>query len=130
MKAVYCAVALAGLATASIGTAKEKRAASDPVALGRQLFDYNCSSCHGRGIGNPGQPFRPGTASLAVKYGKEKPALLEERTDLTPDLVTYFVRNGTSIMAPYRKTEISDAQLAALGGYLSRNNPDLKKSKK
>lgn len=87
---------------------------------GRQLFDYHCSTCHGPGIGNPGNEFRPGTDALRSKYGQSMPALLSERTDLTPETVAYFVRNGVSIMAPYRKTEISDQQLAAIGAYLSR----------
>ena len=46
-------------------------------------------------------------------------AVLELRTDLTPETVSYFVRNGVAWMAPFRKTEISDAELAAIGAYLS-----------
>lgn len=121
-----CLIAI-GLASATIGIAKDGRAPDTP---GKQIFAEHCASCHGQGIGNPGQPFRPGTASLAVKYGDEKPALLEARTDLTPELVTYFVRNGVSIMAPYRKTEISDRELAELGTYLSRNNIEYRKARK
>jgi len=37
--------------------------------------------------------------------------------------VAYVVRNGLSIMPFFRPTEIDDEQLAALGAYLSRNNP-------
>lgn len=75
------------------------------------MFAYNCTSCHGPGIGNPGNEFNG-----------DVPALLTERTDLTPDAVAYFVRNGISIMPFFRKTEISDADLAALGAYLNRNS--------
>jgi mono/diheme cytochrome c family protein len=96
------------------------------IALGKQVFESNCASCHGPGIGNPGANFRPGTDALRVKYNGTLPALLEERTDLTPETVAYFVHNGVSVMAPFRKTEIDDTQLAALGAYLGRNNPDLK----
>ncbi|MFV0643403.1 MAG: hypothetical protein ACK5NN_02720 [Sphingomonadaceae bacterium] len=39
-----------------------------------------------------------------------------------------FVRSGISIMPPFRKTEINDAELAAQGKYLSKNNPDYKRN--
>ena len=48
-----------------------------------------------------------------------KPAALEERTDLAPEVTKVFVRSGISIMAPFRKTEITDADLEALAAYLA-----------
>ena len=54
----------------------------------------------------------------------EKPALLEERTDLTPEIVKYMVRNGVYTMPPARKTEISDDDLDALAAYLSKTKAD------
>lgn len=124
MKAIVISAAavLAVLASASI--AKEKRV--DPVAAGKQIYDRNCVACHGSAPGYPPFAGLPGTEALQVKYNGEMPALLTERTDLTPEVVAYFVRNGVSVMPAYRKTEISDAELANLGAYLSRNNPELK----
>lgn len=88
---------------------------TDPqVRRGWEVFASECSHCHGAGRG------MPGTQSLAVRYGDTMPAALEERTDLTPELVEFFVRNGSGAMAPYRKTEVSDEELAALAAYLSR----------
>lgn len=84
------------------------------VAHGHDVFQYWCSSCHGSGRG------RPGTDALQAKYHGSKPALLEERRDLTPDQVRFFVRHGVTIMPFFRKTEISDADLDALGAYLAR----------
>ena len=84
-----------------------------PHAQGKQVFDRWCASCHGDSIRSPG------TTALAAKYGKDMPAPLEQRRDLTPEVVGMFVRQGVSIMPPFRKTEISDAELAALGRYLS-----------
>jgi len=81
--------------------------------LGKQVFDAKCRACHGTG-----HTFA-GTVALAAKYQGRLPGELEERTDLTPALVTYFVRNGVSIMPFFRKTDISDAELGALGEYLS-----------
>jgi mono/diheme cytochrome c family protein len=34
-------------------------------------------------------------------------------------LAASFVRSGVSVMPPFRKTEISDADLAALAAYLA-----------
>lgn len=89
---------------------------SDPTALtaGEDVFTYWCWNCHGEG------PGKPGTVALEAKYQGAVPALLTARTDLTPELVGYFVRNGISIMPFFRKTQISDAQLDALSVYLSR----------
>lgn len=110
-------VALAIVAASAAWASKPgvtPRARALPAGLGKQVYDKWCAACHASG------PRYPGTASLAVKYGKDMPAPLEQRTDLTPELVAYFVRHGVSIMPPFRKTEITDAQLAALGAYLSR----------
>src|SRR5262249_23209279 len=52
---------------------------------GKIEFDRACAVCHGVG------PDRPGTSSLQVKYQGKLPALLEERTDLTPEAVRYFI---------------------------------------
>ncbi len=80
-----------------------------------QYQDY-CSMCHGEG------PGRPGTMALQAKYKGAEPALLADRTDLTPQLIKMYVRNGLSIMPIFRKTEISDADLDAIVAYLTRNN--------
>ncbi len=81
----------------------------------RAIQDY-CSMCHGEG---PGQP---GTMALQAKYKGAQPALLSQRTDLTPQLIKLYVRNGISIMPIFRKTEISDANLDLIADYLTRNN--------
>jgi mono/diheme cytochrome c family protein len=91
--------------------------AADVPPEGKRIFDQWCWSCHGPG------PDKPGTLGLDAKYGGTLPALLEERRDLNPALVKYFVRNGIYMMAPFRKTEITDAQLEALAAYLSRPKP-------
>ena len=85
------------------------------VDAGRDAYLYSCAICHGRGPGNPG------TVALQAKYGGKSPALLEERTDLTAATVRFFVRRGTSIMPFFRKTEVSDADLAAIAAYLTRS---------
>ena len=86
-----------------------------PTERGAAVFNNWCSACHSRGTQNA-----PGTASLQNKYQGSVPAALEDRRDLTPDLVKFFVRNGVAMMAPLRKTEVSDADLDALAAYLSQ----------
>lgn len=100
------------------------RADDARLALGQQVYQRWCIDCHGAGPGLTGLGLT-GTAALAAKYDGAKPALLEERTDLTPAVVAYFVRHGASVMPFFRRTEISRDELAALGAYLSRHNPDL-----
>ncbi|MDC1436825.1 cytochrome c [Gammaproteobacteria bacterium] len=90
--------------------------AQTAVERGEQVFDTWCTACH------DDTRRTPGTAALAAKYQGALPALLEERTDLTPAIIELWVRNGISIMPFFRKTEINDAQLADLGAYLTRNN--------
>jgi mono/diheme cytochrome c family protein len=81
---------------------------------GKAVYDEWCGACH-----DPG-PRHPGTQALEALYKGKKPAALEERTDLLPKLTETFVRKGVSVMPPFRKTEISDADLAALAAYLAR----------
>jgi mono/diheme cytochrome c family protein len=86
------------------------------VEKGRTVYEYWCAPCHSSGRGNPG------TAALAAKYKTRQPpipALLTERTDLTPQSIRFFVRQGVSVMAPFRKTEITDADLDALSVFLT-----------
>jgi mono/diheme cytochrome c family protein len=88
-------------------------APTSPIS-GEAVYAHWCSHCHSPGRGNPG------TESLQVKYSGKVPAVLLERTDLTPQAVALFVRQGVLSMAQFRKTEITDAELAALAAYVAR----------
>lgn len=85
-----------------------------PSERGAAVFNNWCSVCHSRDVNNA-----PGTRSLQFKYQGKVPAALEDRTDLTAEMVRYFVRNGVATMPFYRKTEINDADLDVLATYLS-----------
>ncbi len=94
--------------------------AADPADVpvtpsGQPVYEHWCAPCHAPGPGHPG------TQSLQFKYAGKTPAVLLERTDLSPQVVSVFVRQGVLLMAPFRKTEITDAQLAALASYVARN---------
>ncbi len=100
-------------ALAAAGWASAANAQDALEQRGKEVFDYWCEACHGDG------PGKPGTAALEVLYNGEKPALIEQRDDLFPDLTRAFVRDGVSVMPFFRKTEISDSDLDALAAYLA-----------
>jgi mono/diheme cytochrome c family protein len=103
-----CALAAAALSICAFAFAAES-----PTSQGKAVFEKWCAPCHAPGPGHPG------TTAIAALYQGSKPAPLEERTDLTPDVVKQFVRKGVSVMPFFRKTEISDAELDALARYLA-----------
>ncbi len=100
----------------------------DPlVKRGKEVFDARCRACHGsyskgKAPGNAALAMQvPGTFALQLRYKGQKTALLEERTDLTPEAVAAFVRHGGGgFMPAFRPTEVSDEDLKALGAYLAR----------
>jgi (+)-pinoresinol hydroxylase len=100
-----------GLASAVSTLAEPDQA---QIERGHKVYDKWCFPCHGTGSG------KPGTDSLAARG--QKPAVLEERTDLTVPTIKTTVRHGVLFMPIFRKTEISDADLDAIAAYLTRNN--------
>jgi mono/diheme cytochrome c family protein len=90
--------------------------AAEPAAQvsGEAVYKRWCTHCHSAGRGNPG------TESLQVKYGGKVPAVLLDRTDLSPQVVATFVRTGVLSMPPFRKTEVTDAELTAVAAYVAQ----------
>jgi len=91
------------------------RSRSALLERGEDIYQYWCNACHGP------EMLKPGTAALAAKYQGALPAALLERTDLTPEFVAFYVRQGISMMPFFRPTEISNADLEALTAFLSQN---------
>jgi (+)-pinoresinol hydroxylase len=104
---IACGLVMAGVASAAN--------AAEPAAAGQAVYEHWCAPCHAPGPGHPG------TQSLQLKYKGQLPPVLLDRTDLTPAVVSTFVRQGVLLMAPFRKTEITDAQLGALAAYVASN---------
>ena len=92
--------------------AAAQQSAPQASAGGESVYTYWCATCH-----SPG-PSMPGTQALQAKYGGNPPAVLTERPDLTPEFIALIVRSGISVMPPFRKTEISDSELAELSDYI------------
>lgn len=86
------------------------------VTKGREVYQHWCAPCHAPGANHPG------TSALAAKYKGEVPPALEQRSGLTSEFITQFVRHGVSIMPFFRKTEVSDKDLDAIVAYLARDN--------
>lgn len=108
----------------TIFTPRGSESAAPLVKRGEEAYRARCNLCHGRleKEASPGFGARmSGTEALATKYAGKKPAVLEDRTDLTADVVKYYVRHGAGIMPFLRKTELSDADLDAIAAYLTRS---------
>lgn len=114
IQALLSAVLLGGIGTALAGAAPGAPAsAADPArAAGAAIYGKWCSDCHSTAGG-------PGSMALERKYHGQLPAILNQRTDLSPDYISQVVRQGVSFMPSFRKTEISNAELAQLGAYLT-----------
>ena len=109
------ALAVPMLLCAGLAVAAPRGQAPDtaPIEKGKGAYEYWCATCHAAGM--------PGTVALTAKYKDgSRPAVLQERVDLTPQLLRFVVRNGSSIMPYFRKTEVSDADLEAIAAYLTR----------
>jgi mono/diheme cytochrome c family protein len=110
-------LAAGALVAARTGTASAQDTAT--IARGKTVFEHVCAPCHGTGRGDDGAPMLPGTHALFLKYRGQKPELLERRADLPADAIKAFVRNGVASMPPFRKTEITDEDIAAIAAYLA-----------
>ena len=115
-----CVIAPAGAqdARGSGASAPARPALTKVDHPGRVLFERNCAACHGAGPGDDGSPMLPGTAALERKYRGQVPGALELRSGLGPEVISVFVRQGIGAMPPFRKSELSDAQIEAIAAYL------------
>ena len=116
MKAAFVLASAVLLTTTSASAAEAGRTGN-----GREKFDYWCAPCHAPGPRENGR-LLPGTASLQAKYRGEKPGALEERTDLAAAYTTFVIRRGSEGMPFFRKTEISDRDMADIAAYLDRTD--------
>src|ERR1700678_4774372 len=81
---------------------------------GKAVFEKWCAPCSGAVAPKNvmfGNGALAGTSALAVKYKGKLPAVLEQRTDLTPALIKSVVRHDLYGMPITRKTEVSDPAL-------------------
>ena len=111
------AAAVLAFALAGAGWAQQSA-----VQRGNAKFQHSCAPCHGAGVGDDGHAMLPGTDALRIKYKgavPPVPALLEERTDLTPPVLKVFLRHGSFSMPPFRPTELTDGEIADIAAYIA-----------
>ena len=78
--AAWLCVALAAVVVICITLGAAAPVAAQQPIDGKAVFEKWCAPCHGDG------PGKPGTNALQALYKGAKPALLEKRTDLPPEL--------------------------------------------
>ena len=95
-------------------TATQPVVQTSPAQLdGSKVYAKWCRDCHSLPTGS-------GTMALQRRYGGNPSAFLEQRGDLNADYVRQVVRHGISFMPSFRKTEISDTEVASLAAYLAK----------
>jgi mono/diheme cytochrome c family protein len=126
MRRLLAGAAIAVASCCTLATfAQDTEARGPEIQTGKRVYEHWCAPCHGPGLGLPGFGGLPGTQQLRIKYrNTDIPAVLDQRTDLVPAFIETVVRQGVSFMPQFRKTEVSDEDLAALTAYLTRNNPE------
>jgi mono/diheme cytochrome c family protein len=110
---------LLGIGVVLLAARLPASAQTSAVERGRAKFEHSCAPCHGTGHGDDGRALLPGTDALRIKYRGTIPAALEQRTDLTAATIGAFVRNGTWSMPPFRKTELTDAEIADVAAFIA-----------
>lgn len=112
---VASAAALCVLAGVPSQALAQPAAAATPIERGAKVYKKWCAECHNeRGFA---------TVTLQRRFQGAAPAILDQRHDLSSELVGYVVRNGVSFMPFFRKTEVTDAELGDLSAYLT-SDPD------
>jgi len=114
--AAICAVlalALGGCALQSTRATAQSTPVTRPApSAGGKVYQKWCGDCHST-------PTGPGSLALERKYRGAVPSILDQRHNLPPDFVKLVVRRGVSFMPSFRKTEISDTELALVAAYLA-----------
>lgn len=108
------------LVLASAAASAQSPSAASPSAAmrGKTLLQHKCQPCHGTERSDMGRAMLPGTDALRIKYKGALPAALEQRGDLNQDVLRAYLRRGSWSMPPFRKTELSDADIADIAAYL------------
>lgn len=99
---------------ATTGAAVAAAADSTPLD-GKALYVQRCGMCH--------QSIGMAVGILSRRPGDASTGLLEERADLSAAFVQTVVRTGILNMPRMPRGEVSDPELAAIAGYLSKGRP-------
>ena len=118
MKTVRFVTLLSVLLAPALSASAQDAGEETALVRGKAVYDQWCIICHGENDPASGG----GTAALEFLYQGALPAKLEDRSDMTPELITELVRRGRFGMPNFRLTEISEQQLEDMIAYLRRNS--------
>jgi len=108
---VMAALTVSGSLAATVAPAKNQDDQAAKIDEGNKLFHARCGYCHLAG--------GTGTLMLGKRLGKDR-ALLESRTDLTPEYIKKITRVGLNSMPPHTRIEVTDGELDLIAIYLTR----------
>ena len=108
-------MAMVALAAAGGGMPALIAATAPPPPDGKELYRTRCGMCH-QGIGMA-------VSLLSRRPGDTSKGLLENRKDLSVEFVFTAARTGIGNMPRIARGEVSDAELTAIGDYLTQGKP-------
>lgn len=112
--------ALASLALTAAGAQEPDDAAAE---RGAAVYRTVCAHCHDPLPEGGAIEMLPGPESLSLKYRGVLSPYITERPDLASfEVLRMFLRNGSGSMPPFRRTEISDDDIAAIAAYFARTS--------
>jgi len=109
--------------TVLANAAAEAQESQTLAERGASIYANSCAPCHAQRPDSA--PILPGAQSLSIKYAGSLSPYIEERPDLAnAQVLTGFLRAGVGSMPPFRKTEISDEDIAAIAAFLAQTSSD------
>lgn len=85
---------------------------------GAAVYEAWCVACHAPVPEDSALAPRAGVQQLQLKYDGSLSPYITQRPDLAnADVLRTFLRNGSGSMPPFRRTEITDEDIAALAAY-------------
>lgn len=112
-------------ALAAVAHAQPPTQQSPAAARGEVVYQTTCAPCHDRLPENAAIAMLPGAESLSLKYRGGLSPYITERPDLASfEVLRAFLRNGVGSMPPFRKTEVTDEDIAAIADYFATTSTD------
>jgi (+)-pinoresinol hydroxylase len=92
---------------------------------GAAVYEAWCVACHAPVPEGSALAPRAGVQQLQLKYDGTLSPYITQRPDLAnSDVLRTFLRNGVGSMPPFRRTEISDEDIAALAAFFRVTSAD------